>query len=387
LNPNVAIGTNPHSGISGRNTVLDQGVDYPGLVRSMDIVWTEEGNEAGVSDSGILVSKIRTYKMATSLNKRVLTYTAGEGGGKLQMAESMAYNRQGLGMIGNGLAGYDFPADERRYLDFFRQHFADYRDVGNIADVAVLQSHASMAWNNDLPWQSAMLLEQALIQANVPFDIIFEDQLKDLSRYKVLALADQECLSDTQTALIREFVRAGGGLVATGKSSLYNEWRERRRDLALKDVMPAPGRNQYGRGRAAYIAEIKPAVAKPATVPMLSRYWHIPVNWQELVRELRWAAGGAFSMEIKAPLTVTSELLQQRTNSTLFVHLLNYGKTRAEGIEITLRVPGGRKVKGVEMLSPDEEDTSALRYVSKVQAVTIAVPSLRTYSVLRVSLL
>src|SRR5215472_16036171 len=170
LNPNVAIATNPHSGISGRNTVWEQGVDYPGLLRSMDIVWTEEGNEAGVNDDGILVSKIRTYKMASSLGKRVLTYTAGPGGGKLQMAESMAYNRQSLGMIGGGLAGYDTPPDERKYVQYFVHHFADYRDVHTISDIAVLHSHATMGFNNDLPWQSAMLLEQTLIQAGIPFD-------------------------------------------------------------------------------------------------------------------------------------------------------------------------------------------------------------------------
>lgn len=115
MNPNVVISTNPHSGISGRNTAWDQGVDYPSLVPYMDIVWTEEGNEARVTPEGIPVSKIRTYKMATILNKRVLTDTAEisadrtqvSGGvrGKIQMAESMAYNRQSLGMVGDVLAG------------------------------------------------------------------------------------------------------------------------------------------------------------------------------------------------------------------------------------------------------------------------------------------
>ncbi|PYV15738.1 MAG: hypothetical protein DMG21_14095, partial [Acidobacteria bacterium] len=247
MNPNVAISTNPHSGISGRNTVWDQGVDYPGLLPSMDIVWTEEGNEAGVTPDGILVSKIRTYKMATSLHKRVLTYTAeiapngtlvsGKSGGKLQMAESMAYNRQCLGMVGGMLAGYGIADEQRKYIQFYKDHFEHYRDVANVADVAVLHSHASMAFNNDRPWQSSMLFEQALIQAKIPFDIIFDQQLMDLSKYRVLALPDQECLSDEQVALIRHFVEHGGGLVSTEHSSLYTEWRLRRRDFGLEDLL------------------------------------------------------------------------------------------------------------------------------------------------------
>lgn len=48
----------------------------------------------------------------------------------------------------------------------------------------MLQSYASMAFNNDLPWQTAMLVKQVLIQNKIPFDIIFDEQLKDLSKYK-----------------------------------------------------------------------------------------------------------------------------------------------------------------------------------------------------------
>ena len=44
-----------------------------------------------------------------------------------------------------------------------------------------------MAFNNDLPWQSSMLVEQVLIEGKMPFDIIFDENLlKNLDRYKVL---------------------------------------------------------------------------------------------------------------------------------------------------------------------------------------------------------
>ena len=60
-------------------------------------------------------------------------------------------------------------------IDVSKSHL----DVHSRPDVAVLHSYASMAYNNDLPWQSAILVEQALIQNHVPFDIIFDDQLRD----------------------------------------------------------------------------------------------------------------------------------------------------------------------------------------------------------------
>ncbi len=119
LNPETAVESNPHSGISGRNTVWEQGVDYPRLLAHTDVVWTEEGNRAGVTPEGILVSKIRTYKMAAALGNSIFTYTGGAGGAPLQMAEAMAFNRQNLGMVGGVLAGYEASELERRYIAFY----------------------------------------------------------------------------------------------------------------------------------------------------------------------------------------------------------------------------------------------------------------------------
>ncbi len=66
LNPQCAVENNPHSGMSGNNTIWDQGVDYPRLLSHTDIVWTEEGNEATVNNDGVLISKIRSFKMAST---------------------------------------------------------------------------------------------------------------------------------------------------------------------------------------------------------------------------------------------------------------------------------------------------------------------------------
>ncbi len=399
MNRDVAIATNPHSGISGRNTVWDQGVDYPTLVPYMDIVWTEEGNEATVNEAGILVSKIRTYKMATSLGRRIITYTAGTRGGKLQMAESMAFNRQSLGMVGGVLAGYDLPEDQREYIRFFRRNFEQFKDVKNIADVAVLHTHASMGFSNDRPWQSTMLFEQALIQAKVPFDVIFDDQLKDLSRYKALVLADQECLSDAQLDLIRTFVNNGGGLVATEHSSLYTEWRQRRADFGLRDLFgvqapPWAGRRamealtevksarlESGKGRVAYIREVTPAIAKPASVPMTSQYWALPLNHAALIAEVKWAAGG-FTMDVEAPLTVVAEV-QESGNGAFVVHLLNYGVERAplvRNIGISLRLPPDRNAAKVRLLSPDGPAGEASGVTARGGRLEFRVPALRTYT-------
>lgn len=56
------------------------------------------------------------------------------------------------------------------------------------------------------------------------------------SKYKVLILAGAAALSDSQCEAIREFVRSGGGLVATGETSLCDELGRPRKDFGLADL-------------------------------------------------------------------------------------------------------------------------------------------------------
>ncbi len=304
------------------------------------------------------------------------------------------------------LAGYSPAVDQRRYINFFVDHFDQYRHVANVADVAVLHSHASMAFNNDRPWQSTMLFEQVLIQEKIPFDIIFDHQLKDLSRYRVLALADQECLSDEQMDLIRNFVREGGGLVATEHSSLYTEWRLRRPDFGFEDLFKVtaplwhgpstpedilttgPVRNIVGRGRVVYLPEVKRDAEKPPTTAMTSEYWKLPFNEEELTAAVKWAAGQRLSLEVNAPTTVTAELMQQNEKEKLVLHLLNYGVSRIPSIaniDVSVELPSAKKVRKVSLLSPDEE-TSAIPFEEKNGRTDFVVPRLQTYDLVVIQL-
>jgi hypothetical protein len=401
LNPEVAVESNPHSGISGRNTIWEQGVDYPRLLAHMDAVWTEEGDPAGVTDDGILVSKIRTFKMATDLNNTLFVANGGPGGSTLQLAESLAFNRQCLGDVGGVLAGYDVPDDQRDYIKFFHQNFEHYKNVNNIADVAVLHSYATMGFNNDRPAVSTMLFEQALIQAKVPFDLIFDKDLTNLSKYRVLVLADQECLNDEKMDLIRKYVNAGGGLVATENTSLYTEWRERRRNFGLRDLFQvetpswtgrrrresllkiSPVENQVGAGRVVYIPDVKPAIEKPRGARMTWQYWKLPLNWKDLIAAVQWAANGRLSLEVKAPITVVAELMEQKPKNELLVHLVNYNVARTPAVRnigVSVRVPEGKKAAGVSLLSPDAASTQTPRFTAKEGRVSFTVPQLKTYT-------
>src|SRR5262249_53055444 len=62
---------------------------------------------------------------------------------------------------------------------------------------------------------------------------------RDAEKFSLLVLPNFGAISDQQVATVRRFVERGGGLIATGESSLSNEWGEPRDDFALTDLFGA----------------------------------------------------------------------------------------------------------------------------------------------------
>ena len=82
---------------------------------------------------------------------------------------------------------------------------------------------------------------QAMLNGSLIYDMGSEGQLHldHLRKYAVLVLPDSSCLSDEQVEIIRQYVRSGGGLVATFCTSLFDENGKQRPDFALSDVFGA----------------------------------------------------------------------------------------------------------------------------------------------------
>jgi len=404
LNPNVVVELNPH-GINGSNRAFLSGVDHARLVQHGSVFWTEESNDAEVDPQGILVSKIRSLKMGRSLNRTVFikcrfvndpsTRVPGSSY-QLRMAEAMAFNRNCLGDVGKPLDVYEMPEAARSFIRFYHQQNRLFQASRNVADVAVLRSFASMAYNSVEPHRDTMLIEQVLIQNKVPFDIIFDQQLDALSRYKAVILGSQECLPEKAIASIREYVQNGGGVVATGHTSLFTGWRRVREEYALSDVLgiharagrqlPEAQRKSLGKGRAAYIPAAVTVKPLPPTSAWVTqgfdrKFWSLPRNADEIMDAVRYAAGSAFSAEFAgAPLTTVAELTEQ-AGGTRILHWINYKRgTIVPPVEVTMAVPEGRKAVRVEAVSPDRPGRQALEFKAEGGRIRFRMPQLETYN-------
>jgi hypothetical protein len=79
---------------------------------------------------------------------------------------------------------------------------------------------------------------QALVRARIPYLPVHADSIgRESAGLSVLILANVGGLSDEQCAAIRRFAARGGSLIATGESTLYNEWGDPRPDFALADLL------------------------------------------------------------------------------------------------------------------------------------------------------
>jgi hypothetical protein len=96
---------------------------------------------------------------------------------------------------------------------------------------------------------------QALVEARVPFEMVHDGRLdaEHLAPLKTLVLPNVEALSDAQCAQLADFVRRGGGVVATSETSLRDERGVERSDFGLAELFgvsfagrrEGPVRNSY----------------------------------------------------------------------------------------------------------------------------------------------
>lgn len=395
LNPEVAIEVNPH-GITGGNRAWEAGLDHARFLKHTEVFWTEEGNLPGLQSDGRLISKIRSYKLARTFNNILLTYISAH---PVDMAECLAFNQT------IGFAGSDpIPPRMLAYVDFYRRNRDLYVGARDVANVALLRSYASIAYNHARTQLSAILAEQVLIQAHVPFDLIFDEHLANLQKYRVLILPDSECLSDAQLAAIRGFVQAGGGLVAIGQAGLYDQWRRLRGQPGLaglidsqprarqyeervrmtREVSGEPARKEVGQGRAFYL----PALRFDGTLPEPAKYFHIgpqywkrPANWQQLVDGIRWAAHDQLPVEINAPEHLVANVVEQPDKHRQIVHLVNYNTHDSVGkVEVTCHLPYDGKLDEVKLVSPDLQGAQTVQPKAAGQRVSFTIPEVKVYT-------
>ena len=360
LRPDILVECNPQ----GPGEWIGPPVDHGRLLRSGEAFWDETGHHVGFHD-GKLKTNIRAYKIARCMDNIAFRYVRTP----LQMAESMAFNLDCLGCIcwfenakiNNypGWRGKPIDPETAPFVRFFHQRREWLRDARVMADVAVLRSFPSQVFAPPRSRKLTSKVEQALIENRGCFQIIYDHQLADLDRYRVLALAGCVAMSDEQIDQIKRYVARGGRLCVIGPLATHDKWMQPRKKAALDDL---PGQSVV---RIA--ADDDPLAA------------------------IQQACENKLSLSIRAKraekplLGLCAELTEQPGKR--LVHLINYRTGEPfEEVRVDLRVPAGRQTTGVLLASPQRMHDLTIPFEQEGDIVTFNVPAVAVYEIAAVTI-
>jgi hypothetical protein len=411
LNPEVAVAVNT-SMPSPINFYEQGGVDFNAVNRIVDCSLSENGDYPGIDD-GAIVNQVRNFKavdasgavtISSAWNLDETNQDIMPGNDEqinLHMAECAAFGKRcvastwALRPIEQGRKCF-FEREEiyqavKSNNRFFERNEDLYVGTKSLANVAILHSFPSMAFAFERVYASVAGFEQICFQNQIPFEIVFDENLPELGRYDVLILADQCCLSDQAVEAIRGFASTGKGLICTGDTSLYDENFRQRRDYGLADLFGVSYSEEIGdngdvfrNGRVAFIPKT------PEKVASYNRSYrtrvHLPGAHEELVDLMRQIAPDGLPLKVQAERYVGVDM-SSLASGDIAVHFVNYKNSESvEGIKCSLHQRLGVFAEA-ELLSPEWGEAGMTIDVQRNDEgeTTFRVPYFETYAVAKLS--
>lgn len=142
-------------------------------------------------------------------------------------------------------------------------------------------------------------------------------------------------------------------------------------------------RNQVGKGRVVYITAVEPSLLRPRFDEMTNKYWKLPANWEQLKKAVKWAAGGELSLEVDAPPYVVAELLEQKEQGKLLLHLVNFNVVReptVRNVRVDLLIPSSFSAQAISVLTAEEQTARTLPFRTTEGRIQFTLAELGAYA-------
>ncbi|MGB8096828.1 MAG: alpha-amylase family protein, partial [Terracidiphilus sp.] len=163
----------------------------------------------------------------------------------------------------------------RDYFRWTAKHDAHFVNRRSIADIGVVIGQSTQllypgpatARTRHYMRETTQGIYDALLWGRYAFDFVHEDRLQPerIARYRALILPNVAMLSDEQCRQLRDYERAGGALLGSFETSLYDENLKPRADFGLADVFGiGKAGDAVGTNGNPYYAWIEEAGAQPA---------------------------------------------------------------------------------------------------------------------------
>jgi len=359
--PDTVVGMNI-KGIHGHNRAFDHGICHGALADILDFSCID-GYNPGYRN-GAVITEVRFFKSSHSTHISVVDSKSNE----LETAESQVFGYR------KEIPGHGWLCDMGNctvftpMAQFLRANQRLFHQRTHLHDVAVLRSEPSTNCNCAKVHEQLMAFEQTLAVEKIPWGIIFDKQMDDIDRHRIIALPEIQALSDRWIERLDAFMRAGGGVVASGQAAGFNEWyRPRDPDHALSRWLGHPPRGQYevaevGAGRFVYVPQWK--VATEWDFSDWFGIWGenvLPVTNRRTFRQAIDDAtvGRPLTHRATGPEPVFMEAIAalEGPEAGVDLHVINYDPQSA-GAELTVRValPEGKSAAKVVLTDPHDEN-------------------------------
>jgi len=182
-----------------------------------------------------------------------------------------AFFVEGLGQPGDAAA--------KEVGEFLEKNQAYYAHTRSAAKVAVLCSTHTLNHyaGVDIPWADISGIDEKksdvvgnhsrsfygfyemLVRSLVPFDVLDDMAIEkgNISQYNLIVLPNSACMSDSEIAMIEQFVKNGGRVIADFETSHYDALGQRRQELGLSALFGINSLNEVVGLRRQDFAKIK----------------------------------------------------------------------------------------------------------------------------------
>jgi len=294
---------------------------------------------------------------------------------RLHGATLTAYNLNPYVSADEGMAGIPDEALRRQMYTWLSDHQDAFYTPAFTphANVALVYSRSTLDYldRGDYDVETFrpefMGLAMMLLESHVPSRVLSDTDLGALAGYEVVILPHVAAMSATQAQALRSYVSAGGTLIATGETSLYDEQGVQLSDYQLAEAFGVSAgsaqegqvyTNIYGAGRVVFAPALpgndyfnaaqpgwgtgNPAQAEQVRAAFLSDVWAL--------------AGVDSLLTTNAPRGVTFQLFARP--GELSLRAVNFAGVAAgvavptpqAGISVTLRLPTGTTLQSATRL-------------------------------------
>jgi hypothetical protein len=252
------------------------------------------------------------------------------------LALHLMFNQFGLGCVAHSshswmfapgwqahLANNDNLRTLRAYLDFYAKHKAALLGARSLAAVAFYHNPAGDLFC-PVDAQSAFeILAPKLAAAGWNCELLYQNQLTHLSRYRCVVVACSKWLAEETAQAMKDYVEKGGGLVVINVAGLQDECGRGRPGPLLEAVFAQdwsrtkPLQRQAGAGRVAFVPSVE--------------------NTEDQIAAVSFAAGGPPPWSVEAALGRPLSWAVQSADGTLLLHVAEVtGSALADGLRCSI---------------------------------------------------